>query len=134
MLHNDLSQSQQYLREAKFKPAVASAFQRFENRLNELRDQSQNPAVSSKSGANLPYALFDSGDLKFPFPALGINDQKRRDAYLQSLKILMAGALGFVRNAYDHEQHNLPDLDEKSALELLFFASYLMRLLDESTK
>jgi hypothetical protein len=133
LLSPELRRSQQFFREGRFKPSVAVAFQRIENRLNEVRDASSSRVVAGKSGVNLPHAFFDSGDLKMPFPNLGAGDPKRKEAYVQSLKTLLSGAIGFVRNAFDHELHNLPDLDEKSAIGLLFFASYLSRIVEESS-
>lgn len=42
----------------------------------------------------------------------------------------MGGAVSWIRNAYTHEKHNLPKITATEALELLFVASYLMRMLD----
>jgi len=132
LLCPELRRSQQDFREGRFKSAVLTAFQRVENRLNEIRDASSNRAVAGKTGVNLPHALFDSALLKLPFPNLGAGDSKRQGAYTQSLRNILSGAIGFVRSAFDHEPHNLPDLDERSALELLFFASYLLRTVEAS--
>jgi hypothetical protein len=44
----------------------------------------------------------------------------------------MGGALGWIRNPYEHEKHNLPEITREEALELLFVASYLMRMLELS--
>jgi hypothetical protein len=52
---------------------------------------------------------------------------------MESLRNIPSGALGFVRNAYHHEPYNLLQLDERSTLKLLFFASYLLRLIDPSS-
>jgi len=55
-------------------------------------------------------------------------------AYEQGLTGLMSGALGWIRNPFTHEKHNLPDLAPTEALELLFVASYLMRMLELSVR
>jgi hypothetical protein len=51
------------------------------------------------------------------------------DAYEQGLTGIMVGARAWIRNSYEHEKHNLPDLKPSEALEMLFVASYLMRML-----
>jgi hypothetical protein len=84
------------------------------------------------SGVSLPHALFEHGVLKFPYPQLGGSDPKKKEAYSKSMKGMVSGVIGFLRNAYDHEPHNLPKLDEKAALELLFLASYVLRLIELS--
>jgi len=66
-LHPELQGYEHYFREGKLKEAVTAAFLRVENRFNEVRDKSPNPAVKSVSGVNLPYKLFDTGDLQFPY-------------------------------------------------------------------
>jgi hypothetical protein len=43
---------------------------------------------------------------------------------------LMSASIGWIRNAYTHEKSRLPDIDAREALELLFVASYLLRMLD----
>ena len=131
LLDPSLHSAQQDFRSGKFKEAVAAAFRRVENRLNEVRDASSNGALAGKNGVGLPYALYDSGVLKLPFPDLGAGDPRKREAYAKSLSNLMSGAIGFIRNAFDHEPHNLPNPDERSALELLFFASYLLRMVGQ---
>ena len=40
---------------------------RVENRLDQIRDASPAPAAKGVSGVSLPYKLFDTGDLKFPY-------------------------------------------------------------------
>lgn len=132
-LHKDLQGYGHYFRERKLKEAVAAAFKRLENRLNEIRDSSKVSPAVSVSGVSLPHRLYDSGDLKFPFLALGASNQKSRDAYSQSLKSFLSSGIGWFRNAFDHEPHNLPDLEEAEALELLFVASYMLRIIDKSS-
>lgn len=131
-LHPDLRGYEHYFREQKLKEAVATAFKRVENRLNEIRDASANPDAKAVIGVPLPYKLFETGDLKFPFPSLAAGNQKGRDAYSQHLKGLLAGAVGWFRNSFAHEPHNLPDPDAAEALELLFVASYMLRIIDKS--
>jgi hypothetical protein len=132
LLSPDLAEAERDFREGRFTDAVRDAFRIFENRLNTMRDSSADPTVHGRSGAKLAHALVKSSYYKFPFPGLGSHDPTRQEAYREALRNLYAGALGLVRNAYDHEAHNLPELDERAALELLFFASYLLRLLDLS--
>jgi hypothetical protein len=132
LIHHDLAEAERDFREGKFKDAVRDAFRIFENRLNAIRDASRDPALHGKSGTALPHAFVKSSIFKFPFPKLSPTSSTALEAYKESLRNLLSGAIGFVRNAYDHEPYNLPDLDERSALELLFFASYLLRLIDLS--
>jgi hypothetical protein len=132
LLHPELKPAARHYREGNFKDAGRDAFRLYENRLNAMRDSSSDASVHGKSGTTLAHALVKSADYKFPFPGLAPTDPTARGAYKEALRGLYAGALGFIRNAYDHESHNLPDLDERSALELLFFASYLLRMLDLS--
>ena len=87
LLNPDFRGYAHYFYENKLKEAVAAAFERYENKLNELRD--------------------DRGSM-------------------------MGGALGWIRNPYEHEKHTLPDPTASEALELLFVASYLMRMLELS--
>jgi hypothetical protein len=132
LVHDDLSDAKQSFREGEFKKAAGSAFRLIENKFNEIRDSSSIPGVASISGVNLPHALFDQGALQFPYPSLGGNDVRKRDAYSKAMKGILSGAIGLLRNSYDHEPYNLPELDETAALELLFFASYLLRLVELS--
>jgi hypothetical protein len=44
----------------------------------------------------------------------------------------MSGALGWIRNSYTHEKHNLSELTPGETLELLSVASYLTRMLEQS--
>jgi Protein of unknown function (Hypoth_ymh) len=118
-----------YFRENKLKEAVAAAFEVYENRLNEVRDRSRNDAVKNSQGKDLVYALFNAKKLRLPYPKL---NRAKRAAYQQGLTGIMSGALGWIRNAYTHEKHHLPDLNPEEALELLFVASYLLRMLDAS--
>jgi Protein of unknown function (Hypoth_ymh) len=113
--------------------AVAAAFKRVENRLNEVRDRSKPLSNGSASGVSLPHELFRSGDLQFPFPQLAANNAKGQEAYAGQLRNLLSSGIGWFRNAFDHEPHNLPDLDEAETLEHLFVASYMLRILDKST-
>jgi hypothetical protein len=47
-----------------------------------------------------------------------------------SVRILVSGGAGWIRNAYMHEKHCLPEIGPDEALELLFVASYLLRMVD----
>jgi hypothetical protein len=132
LLHPELKPAARDFREGHFKDAVRDAFRVYENRLNAMRDSSTDASVHGKSGASLAHALVKSTGYKFPFPNLAPTDPSALGAYKEALRSLYAGTLGFIRNAYDHESHNLPDLDERAALELLFFASYLLRMLNLS--
>ena len=108
---------------------MATAFKIFENRLNEVRDNSKNASVAGASGGTLVRDLYRFGILHFPFPGIAPVWQVGAE---DGLKNLLSGALGFIRNPYDHAPHTLPELDEKSCLELLFFASFLLRMIDQS--
>jgi hypothetical protein len=66
--------------------------------------------------------------LKLPYRKL----KRNRSAYEASLVGIFGGAVGWIRNAYSHEKHNLPELESKEALELLFVARYLLQMLDYS--
>lgn len=132
LLHADLGEAERDFREGRFTDAVRDAFRIFENRLNTMRDSCSDPHVLGRSGTALAHALVKSSSFKFPFPNLAPGDAKRQEAFREALRSMYAGALGLIRNAYDHEAHNLPVLDERATLELLFFASYLLRLLDLS--
>jgi Protein of unknown function (Hypoth_ymh) len=112
--------------------AVRAAFTRLENRLNEIRDASPSQAVKTVSGISLSYKLFDTGDLKFPYPKLAHGNSKARDAYAKELKGFLASGVGWFRNSFDHEPHNLPSLTEAETLELLFVASHMLRMIDRS--
>jgi hypothetical protein len=85
-LHPNLQGYGHYFRERKLKDAVTAAFLRVENRLNETRDASLSPAAKGVSGVSLPYKLFDTGDLKFPYPKLAADDSQSREAYAKQLK------------------------------------------------
>jgi hypothetical protein len=125
LLHPDLQGYGHYFHGGKLKEAVAAAFERYENRLNEVRDSRGSTAAKAEHGRSLIYALFREKALVRPYPSLGTDT-----AYEQGLTGLMSGTLGWVRNPYAHEKHNLPDLKPAEALELLFVASYLMRMLE----
>jgi len=132
LLHPELAEAERDFREGRFKDAVRDAFHIYENSLNAIRDASSDLTLHGKSGTALPHALVKSSAFKFPFPGLSPTSPAAFEAYKESLRNMLSGAIGFVRNAYDHEPYNLPELDERSALELLFFASYLLRLIDPS--
>jgi hypothetical protein len=132
LLHADLAEAERDFCEGRFEDAVRDAFRIYENRLNAIRDASTDPSLHGKSGTPFPHALVKSATFRFPFPGLAPTDPRGLEAYKESLRNILSGALGFVRNAYHHEPYNLPPLDERSALELLFFASYLLRLIDPS--
>jgi hypothetical protein len=127
LLHKDFQGYAHYFYENKLKEAVAAAFERYENRLNEIRSGSISPTVRAASGHPLVYRLFAEGELVRPYPALGA-----KDSYEKGLTGILSGALEWIRNPYTHQKHELPDLTPSEALELLFVASYLMRMLELS--
>jgi len=127
LLHSDFGGYAYYFRDSKLKEAVAAAFERCENRLNEIRDRSRKQAVKTIAGQALVYGLFREKLLRLPYPKL---TRKNKADFEKSLQGLLAGSLGWIRNPYTHEKHHLPDLQPSEALELLFFASYLMRTID----
>jgi hypothetical protein len=131
LLHPEFQDYAHYFYEDKLQEAVAAAFERYENRLNEIRDASKNVQVMAVSGHSLVYKLFDAKILKEPYPALGSNPTTKA-AYEKGLTGLMSGGVSWVRNARTHEKHNLPVPTAAEALELLFVASYLMRMCDLS--
>jgi hypothetical protein len=131
-LHKDLQGYEHYFREGKYKEAVTAAFMRVENHLNEIRDASASPGAKGVSGVNLPYKLFDTGDLKFPYANLAAGNAQSREGYAKQLKGLLSSGVGWFRNSFDHEPHNLPDPDAAETLELLFVASYMLRMIDLS--
>jgi Protein of unknown function (Hypoth_ymh) len=127
LLHPDFRGYGHYFYENKLKEAVAAAFERYENRLNEVRDARGSADAKKEQGRSLVYALFREKVLVRPYPNLGTDG-----SYEQGLSGLMGGSLGWIRNPYTHEKHNLPDLKQGETLELLFVASYLMRMLELS--
>lgn len=127
LLHEDFRGYAHYFYENKLKEAVGAAFGRYENKLNEVRDSRASALVKTEEGKSLVYALFREKVLVRPYPNL-----TPKDALEQGLTGMMSGALGWIRNPYTHEKHNLPELTPGQALELLFVASYLMRMLEES--
>jgi hypothetical protein len=127
LLHPDFQGYAHYFHENKLKEAVAAAFERYENRLNEIRDNSSSTAAKAEAGRGLVYKLFSEKVLVRPYPKLGADP-----AAEQGLTGMLSGVLGWIRNPYTHEKHNLPDLKPSEALELLFVASYLMRMLELS--
>jgi hypothetical protein len=76
---------------------------------------------------HLIHPLFRAKKLKLPYPRL---NKTRKAAYQTGLTNIFIGALGWIRNAYAHEKYQLPDLTPEEALELLFVASYLLRMLN----
>jgi hypothetical protein len=129
LLHKDFQGYAHYFYENKLKEAVAAAFERYENKLNEVRDSRGSTKAKSQQGKPLVHTLFGEKTLVRPYPKLDTSDS----SYEQGLTGIMSGALGWIRNPYTHEKHNLPDLTQSEALELLFVASYLMRMLELST-
>jgi hypothetical protein len=129
LLHPAFRDYGHYFREGKLPEAIAAAFERYENRLNEIRDGSKNVQVMAASGHPLVYKLFEAKILKEPHPALGSNPTAKA-AYEKGLTGIMSGGVSWLRNARTHEKHNLPAPTPTEALELLFVASYLMRMLD----
>jgi hypothetical protein len=129
LLHPEFQNYGHYFYENKLAEAIAAAFERYENRLNEIRDASKNAQVMTAAGHSLVYKLFASKLLKEPYPNLGSNPTAK-EAYQQGLAGLMSSGVSWFRNARTHEKHNLPVPSPQEALELLFVASYLMRMLD----
>lgn len=127
LLHPDFHGYAHFFYDNMLKEAVAAAFERYENRLNEIRSGSISPTVRAASGHPLVYRLFAEGELVRPYPALGA-----KDSYEKGLTGILSGALEWIRNPYTHQKHELPDLTPSEALELLFVASYLMRMLELS--
>jgi hypothetical protein len=130
LLHQDLHGYGHYFREGKTTEAVKSAFGRVENLLNELRDSVPNPPAAS--GVALPHKLFDMGLLQLPHSRLAPGNPQRRNAYELAFKNFIASGIGWFRNSFDHEPHNLPDIDEAQAIELLFVASHMLRMIDDA--
>jgi hypothetical protein len=130
LLHPEFQNYAHYFYEDKPQEAVAAAFDRYENRLNEIRDGSEDTQVMAASGHPLVYKLF-AAKIKEPYPNLGSNPTAKK-AYQQGLTGIMSGGVSWFRNARTHEKHNLPSPTATEALELLFVASYLMRMLDLS--
>jgi hypothetical protein len=131
LLHPEFQNYGHYFYENKLAEAIAAAFERYENRLNEIRDGSKNAQVMMSSGHPLVYRLFATKILKEPYPSLGSNPTTK-EAYQQGLSGLLSSGVSWFRNARTHEKHNLPSPSSQEALELLFVASYLMRMLDLS--
>lgn len=127
LLHPDFHGYAHFFYDDELKEAVAAAFERYENRLNEIRSGSVSSTVRAASGHPLVFRLFAEGELVRPYPALGA-----KDSYEKGLTGILSGALEWIRNPYTHQKHELPELTPSEALELLFVASYLMRMLDLS--
>jgi hypothetical protein len=131
-LHIDLQSYGHYFVEGKRKEAVGAAFGRVENRLNEIRDSSPDDSVRSVSGTSVVHKLFSSGILDLPYPKLSQANAKSQEAYREHLRAFLSSGVGWFRNSFSHEPHNLPDLSEWEALELLFIASHMLKLIDLS--
>lgn len=130
LLHPDFKSYGHYFQDNRLKEAVAAAFECYENRLNTIRDQSRKSAVKSSAGPDLVYKLFNAKILKLPYRKLG--GPTRRAAYEKGLCGILSGGVSWIRNSYTHEKHHLPDLQPQEALELLFVASYLLRMVEYS--
>lgn len=78
LLHSDFQDYGDYFYEDKLKEAIAAAFERYENRLNEIRSGSTSPSVRAASGHALVYRLFAEGELIRPYPALGTKGRIRK--------------------------------------------------------
>ena len=131
LLHPAFQDYGHYFRENKLAEAIAAAFERYENRLNEIRDASKDPQIMATSGHALVYKLFEAKILKEPYPALGSSSTAKL-AYEKGLMGIMSGGVSWFRNSRTHEKHNLPRPTPQEALELLFVASFLMQMLDLS--
>jgi hypothetical protein len=131
LLHPEFQGYAHYFLENKLQQAVAAALERYENRLNEIRDGSKDAKVMAVSGHPLVYKLFAAKILNEPYANLGSNPTAK-DAYQQGLSGIMSGGVSWFRNARTHEKHNLPLPTPEETLELLFVASYLMRMLELS--
>jgi hypothetical protein len=131
LLHSEFQDYAHYFYEDKLQEAVAAAFERYENRLNQIRDGSKNSRVTAVSGYGIVHKLFEAKILKEPYPTLGSNPTVKA-AYEKGLTSILSGGVSWIRNAYTHEKHNLPKTTATETLELLFVASYLMRMLDMS--
>ncbi len=129
LLHPEFQHYGHYFRENNLKEAVAAAFEHYENRLNQIRDTTRKSAVRNTAGHALVYKLFTEKVLNRPFPKLG-GTPAAKAAYEQGLMGMLSGGISWIRNAYTHEKHNLPDITPQETLELLFVASYFMRMLD----
>lgn len=127
LLHPDFHGYAHFFYDNQLKEAVAAAFERYENRLNEIRSDSVSPTVRAASGHPLVYRLFAEGELVRPYPNIGA-----KDSYEKGLTGILSGALEWIRNPYTHQKHELPDLTPGEALELLFVASYVLRMLELS--
>ena len=87
LLHQDFHRYAHFFYDNKLKEAVAAAFERYENRLNEIRSRSVSPTVRAASGHPLVYRLFAEGELVRPYPALGA-----KDSYEKGLTGILSGA------------------------------------------
>ena len=131
-LHKDLQSYGHYFIEGKRKEAVGAAFGRVENRLNEIRDSSPVASVSSAIGVSVVHKLFASGILDLPYPMLSQGNPRSQEAYREQIRGFLSSGVGWFRNSFSHEPHNLPELSEWEALELLFIASHMLKLIDLS--
>jgi hypothetical protein len=76
--------------------------------------------------SSLKAATFDFRTLIYP-----AGNPQRQEAYARNL---LAAGVGWFRNSYGHEPHNLPTPTAGEALELLFVASYMLRIIDRSAE
>ncbi len=91
LLHPDFHGYAHFFYDNKLKEAVAAAFERYENRLNEIRSGSISPTVRAASGHPLVYRLFADGELVRPYSALGA-----KDSYEKGLTGILSGALEWI--------------------------------------
>ena len=89
LLHPDFHGYAHFFYDNLLKESVAAAFERYENRLNEIRSGSISPTVRAASGHPLVYKLFAERELVRPYPALGAND-----SYEKGLTGILSGASG----------------------------------------
>jgi DNA-binding IclR family transcriptional regulator len=66
LLHKDFQGYAHYFHENNLKEAVAATFERYENRLNEIRSSSVSPSVRAASGHALVYKLSPRESLSVP--------------------------------------------------------------------
>jgi hypothetical protein len=71
LLHRDFHSYAHFFYDNKLKEAVAAAFERYENKLNEVRDGRGSTSAQQKQGRALLSALFNEGILVRPYPKLG---------------------------------------------------------------
>jgi hypothetical protein len=76
--------------------------------------------------------LFDFGVLPLPCSKLASGNITRQNAYLDGIENFLAAGIGWFRNSYQHEAHNLPAPTDADALGLLFVAGAMLRLVDRA--